>query len=99
MAYRCWCHKVHPADCRHHHLTLREAAGRQKRGLGHQLQTLARKQRAVVVGQRRQYQFLQFNNADGLCHASQFTQNALPWIALKWRISANEKCHFANFAN
>ena len=80
--------EVHAGDGGHHDLALCQAARSEKGRLGHELQALAREQRAVVVGQRGQYQFMQLGGSGGCCHVSQFTQNSAPAIVLKRRILA-----------
>ena len=56
-----------------------------------------REQRAVVVGQRGQYQFMQLGGSGGCCHVSQFTQNSAPAIVLKRRILAKRSPRICKF--
>ncbi len=70
--------KTHVGHPRHHHVALCGAARCQKCRLGHELQGVAAKQRAVVVGFGREHDFRQLDGASGGCHASQFTHNGIP---------------------
>jgi len=81
--------ELHAGHGGHHRFALRQAACREKRGLGHQPQAFASEQRATVVGVRGQHQLVQFQGSRRACHASQFTQNSGFCPALKRRNLAN----------